>query len=573
MRNLLADYIRKLPIDLRTYILPSIYGLFGGLAAVAFQELVNIIFSTFWERPSQQLPPGTFALLGLATILAASIIAGLILTFVSRDAAGSGIPQAKVAFWRDFGFMPARVVIAKFFAGAISIGGGCSLGREGPTVHIAGALASNIAGWLGIAKQGRRPALLSGAAAGLAAAFNTPLSAITFVLEEIIEDLNNRAFLAQVLIASVTATFVCHIFLGDNPAFVIPSIGHLSGILYVLVIPTAGLAALAGVAFQKGTLTWRDKIKRIKCIPFFLKPALGAAMNWILGISVFFAIGKIGVFGLGYGDLEKMFYGGISGQEAGILMIAKLAATTAVYAWGGAGGIFSPTLFFGAAIGLAFTDICGLVLHLQMSDRIALTVAGMSACLGAVVRAPITSILIVFEMTHEFSFVPLLMIGTIASQAVSRALCHTDFYSEIIERDGIELERHMPPRSLASLQSRPISTLANFSPIFASSTDRDELERLCAEYPYQQFPLVMDGQLVGLIDRSKILSDQSPKIAPVPAQAIPANSTIREAIAKMVENSISLLVVLSTTENKPIGIVTLHDVLRLQNQLSDAASL
>jgi CIC family chloride channel protein len=573
LRNLFADYIRKLPIDLRIYLLPFIYGLFGGLAAVAFQKWASIIFSMFWEKPSQQMPPGAFAFFSLATILAASIIAGLILAFVSRDAAGSGIPQVKVAFWRDFGFMPAKVVIAKFFAGAISIGGGCSLGREGPTVHIAGALASNIAGWLGIAKQGRRPALLSGAAAGLAAAFNTPLSAITFVLEEIIEDLNNRGFLAQVLIASVTATFVCHTFLGDDPAFVIPSIGHFSSILYLLVIPTAGLAALAGVAFQKGTLIWRDKIKRIKRIPFFLKPAVGATMNWILGISVFFTISKIGVFGLGYGDLEKMFYGGISGPQAGILVIAKLAATTAVYAWGGAGGIFSPTLFFGAAIGLVFTDFCGLVLHLQVNDRIALTVAGISACLGAVVRAPITSILIVFEMTHQFSFVPLLMIGTIASQAVCRALCHTNFYSEIIERDGIELERHMPPRSLASLQSRPVSTLANFSPIFASSTDRDELERLCAEYPYQQFPLVMDGRLVGLLGRSMILSSQSPRIAPEPAEAIPAHSTIREAVATMVENSMSLLVILSTTENAPIGIVTLHDVLRLQNQLSDAVSL
>ena len=571
MRNVLADYVRKLPIDLRTYILPVIYGLFGGLAAVAFQKLAVVLFSIFWETSSRKMPPGTFALFSLAVILAASIIAGLILTFVSRDAAGSGIPQAKVAFWRDFGFMPAKVVIAKFFAGAISIGGGCSLGREGPTVHIAGALASNIAGWLGIAKQGRRPALLSGAAAGLAAAFNTPLSAITFVLEEIIEDLNNRGYLAQVLIASVTATFVCHIFLGEDPAFVIPSIGHLSGILYVLVIPTAGLAALAGAAFQKGTLIWRDKIKRVKRIPFFLKPAVGAAMNWLLGISVFFAIGKIGVFGLGYGDLEKMFYGSISGPQAILLVIAKLAATTAVYAWGGAGGIFSPTLFFGAAIGLAFTDVCGLVLHLQVNDRIALTVAGMSACLGAVVRAPITSILIVFEMTHQFSFVPLLMIGTIASQAVSRALCHTNFYSEIIERDGIELERHMPPRSLASLQSRPISTFANFSPIFVSSTDRDELERLCAEYPYQQFPLVMDGRLVGLIDRSEVLSNQLPKVSVVPAQAMPAHSTIREAVAKMVENSLRLLVVVSTTEDTPIGIVTLHDVLRLQNQLSDDA--
>ena len=572
LRNLLADHVQRLPVDLRTYIFPLVYGLFGGLAAVAFQKGTSVIFAFFWEKPSQQMPPSTFALFSLATILTASIIAGLILTFVSRDAAGSGVPQVKVAFWRDFGFVPARVVIAKFFAGVISIGGGCSLGREGPAVHIAGALASTIAGWLGIAKQGRRAALLSGAAAGLAAAFNTPLSAITFVLEEIIEDLNNRAFLAQVLIASVAATFVSHVFLGDNPAFVIPSIGDFSGILYLLVIPTAGLAALAGVAFQKGTLIWRDKIKRIKRIPFFLKPAIGAAMNWILGISVFLTIAKIGVFGLGYGDLEKMFYGDISGPQAAILVIAKLAATTAVYAWGGAGGIFSPTLFFGAAIGLAFTDFCGPVLHLQVNDRIALTVAGMSACLGAVVRAPITSILIVFEMTHQFSFVPLLMIGTIASQAVSRAFCHTNFYSEIIERDGIELERHMPPRSLVSLQSRPISTLANFSPIFARTTDRDELQRLCAEYPYQQFPLVIDGQLVGLIDRNKILNNQSSKIEAEPAQALPAHSTIRKAVATMVENSMRLLVVLSTTENTPIGIVTLHDVLRLQNQQSDTAS-
>ena len=208
LRNLLTDHIRRLPADLRTILLPFVYGLFGGLAAVAFQKGASVIFSMFWEMPSQQMQRGAFAFFSLATILVASIIAGLILTFVSRDAAGSGIPQVKVAFWRDFGFMPAKVVIAKFFAGAISIGGGCSLGREGPTVHIAGALASNIAGWLGVAKQGRRPALLSGAAAGLAAAFNTPLSAITFVLEEIIEDLNNRGFLAQVLIASVTATFV-----------------------------------------------------------------------------------------------------------------------------------------------------------------------------------------------------------------------------------------------------------------------------------------------------------------------------------------------------------------------------
>jgi CIC family chloride channel protein len=456
LKELVIDYIRRVAADFRTFLLPAVYGLCGGLAAVAFQSVVNIVFSILWEVPSQQMGHGTFAFFSLLTILVTSVSATLILVFVSRAAAGSGIPQVMVAYWRDFGFLPVKVVIAKFFAGVLSIGGGCSLGREGPTVHLAGALTSNIAGWFGVAKNGRRPALLCGAAAGLAGAFNTPLSAIAFVLEQISEDLNHRDFLAQVLIASATATFVCHNLLGENPAFVIPSVSHISGIPYLLVIPTAALAALAGACFQKGTLAWRAKIKRIKGVPLFLKPAVGALLNWVLGIAVFFAIAKLGVFGLGYGDLETMLNGGITGWQAAILLIAKLAATTAVYAWGGVGGIFSPTLFFGAAIGLVCGDLGGFFLNLEPSDRIALTVAGMSACFGAVVRAPITSILIVFEMTHQFSFVPLLMIGTIASQAVSRSLCRTDFYHGIIEQDGIELERDMlsgPSLSLQQLES------------------------------------------------------------------------------------------------------------------------
>ena len=254
MRKLVINFTRTAAADIQRFLLPAVYGLCGGLAAVAFQSAVNIVFSILWEVPSQQMGPGTFAFFSLLTILLTSVSATLILIFVSLAASGSGVPQVMVAYWRDFGFLPVKVVIAKFFAGVLSIGGGCSLGREGPTVHLAGALTSNIAGWFGVAKNGRRPALLCGAAAGLAGAFNTPLSAIAFVLEQISEDLNHRDFLAQVLIASATATFVCHNLLGENPAFVIPSVSHISGIPYLLVIPTAALAALAGACFQKGTL-------------------------------------------------------------------------------------------------------------------------------------------------------------------------------------------------------------------------------------------------------------------------------------------------------------------------------
>jgi CIC family chloride channel protein len=176
-----VKYFQAIPIDLQAYLPPCLYGLVGGSAAVAFQLSIKFLEWALWTHLSQ-IAVGYFILISLFTILGTSLAAGLILTFVSRDAAGSGIPQLKIAFWRDFGYLPLRVAFAKFFAGIITIGGGCSLGREGPTVHIAGALASNVAGMLGVAKQGRRAALLSGAAAGLAAAFNTPLAAITFVM-------------------------------------------------------------------------------------------------------------------------------------------------------------------------------------------------------------------------------------------------------------------------------------------------------------------------------------------------------------------------------------------------------
>jgi chloride channel protein, CIC family len=564
-----VKYIQAIPIDLRAYLRPFLYGLLGGAAAVAFQLGVKLLEWALWTR-LLQIAPGYFVLISLVTILGTSLVAGLILTFVSREAAGSGIPQLKIAFWRDFGYLPIKVVFAKFFAGIITIGGGCSLGREGPTVHIAGALASNIAGTLGVAKQGRRAALLSGAAAGLAAAFNTPLSAITFVMEEIVEDLNHTKFLAQTLVAAVTATFVAHLFLGEDPAFVIPSVHHFSWILTLLVLPTAALAALAGVGFQKGTLLWRDRIKTINRIPAYLKPVVGAGINWALGIIVFLWIARLGVFGLGYQDLESILRGQLSGIHVFVLLAAKLAATTAVYAWGGAGGIFSPTLFFGAATGMLFSTLCTPIFHLSQSDQLALTVAGMSACLGAVVGAPITSILIVFEMTHQFAFVPLLMIGTIASQAVSRLFCQTNFYSEVLERDGVELDRHIPPRSIATLYTRPISTLANFSPVFASSTNRQYLEQLCLEHPYQQFPLVIDGRLLGVLNRSALLDDQPLEHAQQPAETVNPDATIREAVSRMIDKSVGLLVVLSPTDETPIGIVTLHDVVRLQSQIADA---
>jgi chloride channel protein, CIC family len=459
--------------------------------------------------------------------------------------------------------------LAKFFAGVLTIGGGASLGREGPSVHIAGALASNTAGLFGASKNQRRPALLAGAAAGLTAAFNTPLSAMTFVLEEIIEDLNSTRYLAQVLIAAVTSTFVTHIFLGDNPAFIIPKIGRLSWPTYLLVIPVAAAGAFAGVIFQNGTLNWRQQLRNWHFIPGLFKPTIGALINWGLGVFGFALTARLGVFGLGYGDLEDFLHGAAAWKEAAILLILKLAATIAAYSWGNAGGIFSPTLFFGAGAGFVVSHLLANGLHLNASDHVALTVAGMSACLGAVVRAPITSILIVFEMTHQFTFVPLLMIGTLVSQGISRAFCKDNFYSEILKRDGVDLDRHMPVRSWTSLQTRSIASLATFSPVIASTQERSELRALTESHPYNLFPLVQDGVLQGLVARDEITNDGPGAVRILPAQTAPPETTVLEATKLMVDGSAPILILVPPGQRKPIALVTLHDVLRAQARLAE----
>ena len=277
----------------------------------------------------------------------------------------------------------------------------------------------------------------------------------------------------------------------------------------------------------------------------------------------------IGVFGLGYNDLQDMLAGRIMGNQAIILLAAKLAATIAVYAWGGAGGIFSPTLFFGAATGLALSQLFSLATHLPPNEQLALTVAGMSACLGAVVRAPITSILIVFEMTHQFAFVPLLMLGALASQTVSRAFCHTNFYSEILDRDGVDLDQHIPLKSWAALQKRPVATIATFRPMMAGTTNRKELTALVEEYSYRFFPFVVNNRLAGLISRTDVLASTEETVTPQLVRTVSPITPIKEAINQMVTESADLLVLVAEQNGPPIGIVTLHDVLRAQAQITD----
>jgi chloride channel protein, CIC family len=560
----LSGYLAKLPKNTRTILLTCLYGLVAGLVVVAFEWLINVLYNgTFGELATQS--PVTFMVGSFAVMVSTSLASGFLLNSFCKEAAGSGIPQAKVSFWKDFGVLPWRATWVKYLGGVLAIGGGSSLGREGPCVYVASGLASTLSGLAGEAKQNRRRATAAGAAAGLAAAFNTPLAAVTFVLEEIIQDLNS-SLLGSVLLASVIGALVVHGLIGRQPAFAITNIEAPTWRAYVLTPFVAAIAGLAGVFFQKATLDLRKKQVQSGKIPGWLKPAVGATLAWGIGASVFFTTGHLGVFGLGYGDLTAGLDSQLPWKIAGVLLAAKLLATVLCYGYGGCGGIFSPTLFFGGMSGLLVAGLVNLVMPLPSADNLTLAVVGMSACLGAVVRAPVTGILIVFEMTHEFSLVPALMIGALISQGISRRMTRENFYDAILEQDGHKLEKLLPPRDLQSWQKLPISTIANFQPIVLNNLEPAEVEKILKAHAFAYFPVMEHDKLTGIASRAElaeaIVEKRAPKLAPI-IRCEP-RQTIRELQTKLIESPTGVAVVCDAASGKLLGLVTLHDLLRAQ---------
>jgi CIC family chloride channel protein len=564
-----ARWLAKMTPGTRVVLRTATYGLVAGLVAVAFHVCIHFLYENGIIRLSHASVPvfliGSFLIVGVT-----SGVSGWLLSVFCPQAAGSGIPQLKVAFWKDFGVVPWRVLWVKFVGGVLSVGGGASLGREGPSVQLGGGLASNVAGWLGEPKQQRRPAVAAGAAAGLAAAFNTPIASVTFVLEEIIGDLNSR-LLGGVLLASVIGALVVHGFLGAQPAFALKAIGSPGAWAYAATPVVATLASLAGCLFQYLSLGIRQWYKAPRRLPTWVLTLFGGLAVWLLGSAVFLATGHTGVFSLGYEDLTAALDGRIFGRDAAILLGAKLLATGVCYGLGGCGGIFAPTLFFGAMTGVAAAGLLGLAVPLGPSAYVLLAVVGMSSCLAAVVRAPITSILIVFEMTHEFALVPPLMVAALVSQAIGRWLTKHNFYDALLEQDGQSVEQVIPPRDLRAWQEAPVSRIGNFRPVIVRDLSPAGLKQLIAEKSFDRFPVAQpDGLPLGILTRAEaqaaVTENRTPRLAPAPTCR--REATVRKAQSLLIESPAGMVVIVAGVDGRVIGLVTLHDLLRAEFTLA-----
>jgi CIC family chloride channel protein len=373
-----------------------------------------------------------------------------------------------------------------------------------------------------------------------------------------------------VLLAAVLGALVVHGIVGKQPAFTVTGVESPTWLGYVLTPVVAAFASIVGVYFQRSSLNLRRRMKQNQKVPGWLIPLIGALITWVLGVTVFWQTGHLGVFSLGYDDLSSALAGDLGWQLAAVLLVTKFIATFSCYGFGGCGGIFSPTLFFGAMIGIVVSGLLGLEFHVTRGDELTLAVVGMSACLGAVVWAPVTGILIVFEMTQKFSLVPVLMLGALVSQTIARRMSHENFYDEVLGQDGHRADHVRPPRDLQSWEQFPVSAIATFQPVIVTSLNEADLRNTLKDHPYSQFPVVLENKLSGVLIREEAEESFIEKRA---VRLKPATTCLRaETVGKLqmllIESDTQFVIVLERAGGQVVGLVTLHDLLRAQTAMA-----
>ena len=416
-------------------------GCLGGLAAVGFHQSIDLISNHLLD-PLLARPLAQRLLLIPLLLVSVGLIVGLLLEKVVPFARGSGIPEVKTAYLFGPGAqLSLRTLVGKFVLGAISIGSGFSLGREGPTVQICAGIGAAVGKVTGQPSRVVRALISVGAAAGIAAAFNTPIAAITFAMEEVIGDLNQR-LVGAIVVASVAAAVVERAMLGGRPSLLVPSysLGSWRELFaYALLGVLAGLGA---TVFTRGLLTLRSYVRHQTTFAGWARPAVGGVLMAGIGLSL------PQTFGIGYPTLSAALLGQLSWRRMTTLGVGKIVATVASYGWGLSGGIFAPSLFMGAMLG-------GSVAHLvhpfagPTSEIVgSFALVGMGAFFAGAIRAPITSILIIFEMTGDYAIILPLMIANVISYTVAVRLQPVPIYDALLHQDGVPMPEHQTQHDL-----------------------------------------------------------------------------------------------------------------------------
>jgi CIC family chloride channel protein len=422
-------------------VLTIVIGVIAGLSAV--------LFSLAIDRTSHFLfgmTPSRARLFAIPPLV--SLVTGVLLAKVFPEVRGSGVPQTETAYHLAGGIIPARVPIGKFLTGVLCIGSGHSMGREGPSVQIGAGLASLAGRWLRLPPERVRNLVPVGAAGALAAAFNTPVAAVLFALEEIIGDMN-APLLGSTVVASVAAVIVERSILGNEPLFHVPTyrLEHPAELLAYAALGVLGGAI--SLAFCKGLLALRTAFRRLPAASNIVQPAVGG-----LVIGALLLISPA-IMGVGYEYVDQALNGGLLLRTMALLCFLKLAATIVSYSSGNAGGIFAPSLYIGAMAGGAVGLILRRIAPFPTGDPGAYALVGMGTLFAGIIRAPMTSVFMIFEITQDYQILVPLMVANLLSFVISRRFQPVPVYHALLHQDGIHLPTagtHAPRRSRTARQ-------------------------------------------------------------------------------------------------------------------------
>ncbi|MGB9202709.1 MAG: chloride channel protein [Terriglobales bacterium] len=535
-------------------VLALVIGALTGAAVVAFIVLT--------ERLGMRLyPVGGAPWRRVFFPVVGSLGIGYLLYRYFPNARGSGVPQTKAALFAREGRITLRTVLGKFFCTSATLASGIPLGREGPSVQVGGGIASVLGRLVGLRTEQVKNLIPVGAAAAIAAAFNTPLAAVLFALEEIMGDLH-APVMGAVVLASATSWMVLRVLLGNHPLFKVPQYQLVHPVEFAVYAVLGVAGGLVSVAFTKLLLGMRARFLRFPQKTLWFQPGVGGLLVGLVGWFV------PQVLGVGYGYVGDALNGNMAFKMMLLLVVLKLLTVTTSYASGNAGGIFGPALFLGAMLGGTVGTVAHHWFPAYTATPGAYALVGMGAAFAGIVRAPMTSVLMIFEMTQDYAVIVPLMIANLVSLFIASRLQHAPIYEALAVQDGIHLPRAETRRRYGERQVRRLMQAAN-QLLPAEITVREALERV--QSSGIRTWLVADRRgVIGVINLARLeqelAADADQKIGKVvEAVVFPhvhPDQGIDLALERMGTNQIEILPVVNRADiHKLEGVVTLQDVL------------
>ena len=415
---------------IRLTLLAVLVGFVAGLASIIFKIMINLFQDLFWKASSiisAVSSQGWF--LTILIPAAGGLLIGPLIYYGAKEAKGHGVPEIMEALIFRGGRIRTRVVAIKALASAMCIGSGGSVGREGPIVQISSSLASSIGRLFRIKERGMRTLVAAGAAAGIGGTFNAPIAGALFAAEILLGEFGVFSF-SPIIIASVISTLTSRFISEDISAFTVPDYSLISVWEigpYILLGIVGGLVA---IMFIKAIYFFEDKFDRIPLHPL-LKPILGGILIGTIGL------GLPHIFGVGYDSIDACLQNQLGLWLALALVFAKILSTSLTLGSGGSGGIFAPSLFLGAMTG----NFIGSTFHHYFPSSIsspgAFSLVGMGAVVAAATHAPITAIIIIFELTGDYKIILPLMLSSIIASFMTVGIHKESIYTMKLKRRGI----------------------------------------------------------------------------------------------------------------------------------------